>query len=93
MNHREVIAPQALPKVYTLLVLGKKDFHGFVEVLYWPARRDSNPRPSESESAAISSFATGGYRLFSLRFALPFEDEQLAEKIVDEDYYNLHQDF
>ena len=26
----------------------------------WPARRDSNPRPSESESAAISSFATGG---------------------------------
>ena len=27
----------------------------------WPARRDSNPRPSESESAAISSFATGGY--------------------------------
>ena len=28
--------------------------------LIWPARRDSNPRPSESESAAISSFATGG---------------------------------
>ena len=28
---------------------------------FWPARRDSNPRPSESESAAISSFATGGY--------------------------------
>ena len=28
--------------------------------LFWPARRDSNPRPSESESAAISSFATGG---------------------------------
>ena len=27
---------------------------------FWPARRDSNPRPSESESAAISSFATGG---------------------------------
>ena len=30
--------------------------------LVWPARRDSNPRPSESESAAISSFATGGYQ-------------------------------
>ena len=30
------------------------------ELLIWPARRDSNPRPSESESAAISSFATGG---------------------------------
>ena len=28
--------------------------------VFWPARRDSNPRPSESESAAISSFATGG---------------------------------
>ncbi len=27
---------------------------------FWPARRDLNPRPSESESAAISSFATGG---------------------------------
>ena len=29
---------------------------------FWPARRDSNPRPLESESTAISSFATGGYR-------------------------------
>ena len=29
--------------------------------LFWPARRDSNPRPLESESTAISSFATGGY--------------------------------
>ena len=29
--------------------------------LAWPARRDSNPRPLESESTAISSFATGGY--------------------------------
>ena len=28
---------------------------------HWPARRDSNPRPLESESTAISSFATGGY--------------------------------
>ena len=27
----------------------------------WPARRDLNPRPSESESAALSSWATGGY--------------------------------
>ncbi len=32
--------------------------------LFWSARRDSNPRPSESESAAISSFATSGYTLF-----------------------------
>ena len=29
-------------------------------LIFWPARRDLNPRPSESESAAISSFATGG---------------------------------
>ena len=29
-------------------------------LLFWPARRDSNPRPLESESTAISSFATGG---------------------------------
>ena len=28
--------------------------------VFWPARRDSNPRPLESESTAISSFATGG---------------------------------
>ena len=27
----------------------------------WPARRDSNPRPPESESDALSSCATGGY--------------------------------
>ena len=27
---------------------------------HWSARRDSNPRPLESESTAISSFATGG---------------------------------
>ena len=31
-----------------------------ITVDLWSARRDSNPRPSESESAAISSFATGG---------------------------------
>ena len=31
-----------------------------IVVSFWPARRDSNPRPSESESAAISSFATSG---------------------------------
>ena len=35
-------------------------------VFLWPARRDSNPRPSESESAAISSFATGGYQMICL---------------------------
>ena len=35
-------------------------------VFHWPARRDSNPRPSESESAAISSFATGGYSIICL---------------------------
>lgn len=35
-------------------------------VFLWPARRDSNPRPSESESAAISSFATGGYSIICL---------------------------
>ena len=28
---------------------------------YWPARRDSNPRSSESESAALSSCATGRF--------------------------------
>ena len=28
----------------------------------WPARRDSNPHSSESESAALSSCATGGYK-------------------------------
>ena len=30
-------------------------------VFSWPARRDSNPRSSESESAALSSCATSGY--------------------------------
>ena len=27
----------------------------------WPARRDSNPRPPESESDALSNCATGGF--------------------------------
>ena len=41
--------------------LKKVPFVGRQKRLFcWPARRDSNPRPSESESAAISSFATGG---------------------------------
>ena len=44
-----------------LLYLKKRtNPHGLV-LFNWPARRDSNPWPSESESAAISSFATGGY--------------------------------
>ena len=32
--------------------------HCYVKL--WPARRDSNPRSSEPESDAISSFATSG---------------------------------
>ena len=32
-----------------------------VQVFLWPARRDLNPRSSESESAALSNCATGGY--------------------------------
>ena len=44
-------------------------FTGYIyfAALLWPARRDSNPRPLESESTAISSFATGG-NLFLLSF-------------------------
>ena len=30
-------------------------------LFFWPARRDLNPQPLESESTAISNFATGGY--------------------------------
>ena len=33
---------------------------GFGTFLIWPAGRDSNPRSSESESAALSNCATGG---------------------------------
>ena len=32
---------------------------------FWPARRDSNPRSSESESAALSNCATDGNILFA----------------------------
>ena len=39
----------------------KREYQPTVDTLFlWPARRDSNPRPLESESTAISSFATGG---------------------------------
>ena len=49
------------PSVRTDLVEKKQPLSGRQRLfLFWPARRDSNPRPSESESAAISSFATGG---------------------------------
>ena len=40
----------------------QKSHHKSGDSFTWPARRDSNPRPLESESTAISSFATGGYR-------------------------------
>lgn len=30
-------------------------------LFFWSARRDLNPQPLESESTAISNFATGGY--------------------------------
>ena len=50
-----------IPSVRTDLVENKQPLSGRQRLfLFWPARRDSNPRPSESESAAISSFATGG---------------------------------
>ncbi len=45
--------------------------------LFWPARRDSNPRPLESESTAISSFATGGYVPYSTLFLFVLQDLKL----------------
>ena len=33
---------------------------------FWPARKDSNLRPSESESDALSSWATGRYKICTL---------------------------
>ena len=37
-----------------------KPFDLVTRFSHWPTRRDSNPRPPESESVAISSFATDG---------------------------------
>ena len=42
----------------------------------WPARRDSNPQSSESESDALSGYATGGYRII-----LPLYNSQCKSKI------------
>ena len=39
----------------------KKIIPASAEIFFWPARRDSNPRSSESESAALSGCATSGY--------------------------------
>ena len=39
---------------------------GFQEnqgLFHWRTRRDSNPRPSESESDALSNWATGTWRM------------------------------
>ena len=41
-----------------------KNHHPQGVVVFWCARRDSNPRPSESESDALSSCATSAYALF-----------------------------
>ena len=52
-----------------------------IRSLCWPARRDSNPRPLESESTAISSFATGGWcaqfmsRLYFTPFHVALQEE------------------
>ena len=58
--HHEVISSIEngfIPAVRTDLV----EKNTSCEVLFsWPARRDSNPRSSESESAALSGCATSG---------------------------------
>lgn len=50
-------------------------FHAPYGTSDWSARRDSNPRPSESESAAISSFATGGYIIILIQIILIFNSK------------------
>ena len=51
-------------EVLNPLIKRKKTDKDFVLVgLLWPARKDSNLRPSESESDALSSCATGSYCL------------------------------
>ena len=35
-------------------------YSGFQPIFFWPARRDLNPQSSESESDALSNYATGG---------------------------------
>ena len=44
--------------------LGAEKQHRVRIDLTWSARRDSNPRPPESESDALSNCATGGYSNF-----------------------------
>ena len=46
-----------------------------VEALDWPAQEDSNPRPPESESVAISSFATGGVFYFANNLLFYFYEQ------------------
>ena len=64
--HRKVAVLQAKPPFSNPFVSYEtKNMWGDVKHLptyFWPARRDSNPRSSESESAALSSCATGGYK-------------------------------
>ena len=49
--------------IYQACGLDKKEvpFGRQKVLLFWPVRRDSNPRSSESESAALSNCATDGY--------------------------------
>ena len=57
-NQRSVKSEEAKSKIDELLIEIRR---------FWPARRDSNTRPSESESDALSDCATGGLFFLFLR--------------------------
>ncbi len=51
--------------------------------LSWPARRDLNPQSSESESDALSNYATGGFITSVLYHSDTFSSRRICFKISE----------
>ena len=54
----------------------QKRKHPYGCFLFWPTRKDSNLRPSESESDALSSCATGRYEILPHHYSILAKKKQ-----------------
>ena len=59
LKHIFLFVHLALPRIFSPSQIGQQKRHPRGVSFYWPTRKDSNLRPSESESDALSSCATG----------------------------------
>lgn len=50
---------------------------------FWPALRDLNPRPTESESVALSNWAKGGYNMRNLYYHLFLKKSRKSSRFLN----------